>query len=414
MTTTDPRTTDPGTSEPVGTTPPETSAGSRAAWPLVAQREVMVKLRDRSFLIGTLVSLVIIVALFAFQAYNAEKHRDFDVAVTSSSAAMADQLAQAVPEIDDKVGVTPVEVADEDAARAALADESVDVWLHEGEDGWVLTGQTDVDSSLSGAVEPALARIVLAANAEEQGADLAALERGSTLSTELVEGDADEMVVARVVGVVMAVLFYMAAALFGMTLAMSVVEEKQSRIVEIISTSIPVRQLLIGKLVGNIALAMLQLALYVVVALVGVSFTPYGDMLPSLSAGLVWFLVFFLVGFTLIATLYAVAGALASRTEDVQSTSVPVTMLVMAMFFGAIFVQGAAIDWLSYVPPFSAILMPMQVVSGEATWWQALLALVLLLAAAGVVLVLAERIYRRALLQTSGKLGYRQAWNAEV
>lgn len=119
-------------------------------------------------------------------------------------------------------------------------------------------------------------------------------------------------------------------------------------------------------------------------------------------------------GFVLIATLFAVAGALASRVEDVQSTATPVTMLIMAVFFSGMLATGTVASVLSWVPPFSAVLMPMRLVTGQAQWWQALVALVLLLALTIVVLVAATRIYRRALLQTSGRLGYKEAWNAEI
>ncbi|WP_372430561.1 ABC transporter permease [Janibacter melonis] len=107
-------------------------------------------------------------------------------------------------------------------------------------------------------------------------------------------------------------------------------------------------------------------------------------------------------------------GALASRVEDVQSTSTPVTLLIMAVFFSGIFASGTIASVLSWLPPFSAVLMPMRLVTGQAQWWQALVALLLLLALTTLVLAVATRIYRRALLQTSGKLGYKEAWNAEI
>ena len=66
------------------------------------------------------------------------------------------------------------------------------------------------------------------------------------------------------------------------------------------------------------------------------------------------------------------------------------------------------------LPPFSAILQPMRLVTGESAWWEALLSLGLLALATGAVVLLAERIYRRALMQTSGKLTITQAWKAEI
>lgn len=89
-------------------------------------------------------------------------------------------------------------------------------------------------------------------------------------------------------------------------------------------------------------------------------------------------------------------------------------MLVMLMFFGAMFLDGAPKTVASFVPPLSAVLMPMRIVEGTAQWWEPVLALALLLGAGLGVVLAAERIYRRALLQTGGKLTVRQAWTAET
>ena len=86
------------------------------------------------------------------------------------------------------------------------------------------------------------------------------------------------------------------------------------------------------------------MALYAAIGLVGLSFTVVGDLLPAVTGALGWFLVFFLVGFLALACLWAVAGALASRTEDLQSTSTPITMLLLAIFFGSAFLDGTAAD----------------------------------------------------------------------
>ena len=154
------------------------------------------------------------------------------------------------------------------------------------------------------------------------------------------------------------------------------------------------------------------MALYAAIGLVGLSFTSFGDLLPSVTGALGWFLVFFLVGFLLLACLWAVAGALASRTEDLQSTSTPITMLLLAIFFGSAFLSGTPQTVLSYVPPASAVLMPQRILEGSAQWWEPVVALAILLATSAVVVLVAERLYRRSLLQTQGRISLRQAWSA--
>ncbi|KRE39418.1 aromatic ring-opening dioxygenase LigA [Janibacter sp. Soil728] len=384
------------------------------AWTLVARRELSVRLRDKTFIGSTLLSLVILVAVFGFQAWNANKASTYDLAVTSQSQQMGQVVVDAAPGIDDKVTVTLVDVADDQSAKAAVTDESADAWLHRTSDGWQLVGKSDVSPGLQDIATQSIGTAVLAANADKVGTDVTALQKGTDVTTDILDGDAEQAGIAKAVGFGMAILFYMSAAIFGMYLAMSVTEEKQSRIVEIIATSIPLRHLLFGKLIAAVALAVGQLLLYAAVAIVGASFTEWGDMLPGLTSGLIWFIVFFIAGFTMIAALYAVSGALASRQEDIQSTSFPVTMLLMVMFFGAMFASGPIVDVLAWIPPFSAILQPMRLVSGEAQWWEALISLGILAAVTVGVILVAERIYRRALMQTGGKLSYKDAWNAEL
>ena len=275
----------------------------------------------------------------------------------------------------------------------------------------MLTGKDDVDSGLTIAATTAIRDATLRANAAEAGTSVERLQRGSSVSTTVLDGSADRAGVAKAVGFALAMLFYVASLTFGIALANSVVEEKASRIVEIITTKISVRELLAGKVMGNLALALAQMAVFVGVGLIGLTFTDYDRFVPAISGAVGWFVVFFVVGFGLLACLWAVAGALATRTEDVQSTSMPLTTLTMAVFFAAIFVDGTAKTVLSFVPPFSAILMPMRVLDGSAPWWQALAALAILVVAAGLVVQVAARLYQRSLLQTQGRLSLRQAWS---
>ena len=210
-------------------------------------------------------------------------------------------------------------------------------------------------------------------------------------------------------GFIFAILFFMSAMTFGMQIAGSVVEEKSSRIVEIISAAIPIRHLLAGKILGNTVLGFGQMALFAIVGLVGISFTPYGDLLPSLTGAVVWFLIYFVAGFLALACVWAVAGSLASRQEDLQSTTTPLIMVLTVVYMAGLFVTGTVQTVLSYVPVISSVLMPQRLVAGTATWYDLVIGLVLNLAFAAVTVVVGEKIYRRSLLQTSGVISYRDA-----
>lgn len=382
-----------------------------APWRTVASREVRIRLTDRAFLIGTGVMTALIIVFLVAQALLGGRTSTYDVvAVTPQTQQMVQSIAQMAPSIDDKVKVTARGADTDAAARAQVDAGDADAWLSATADGFQLTGKDEVSSSLERVVGDAVRTEVLRQNAERAGTSIEELARGTTVTTEVLHGDVKERELGLALGFIFAFLFYMASMMFGFTLAGSVVEEKQSRIVEIIATKIPVRQLLAGKILGNTVLALGQTVLYVIIGLIGIQFTDYSSFLGDVSGGIVWFIVFFVVGFLLLACLWAVVGALSSRSEDMQSTATPLTVVLVAMFFLAFTVNDTWAAILSYIPPFSAILMPMRAVRGDAQWWEPWASIAILLAAAAVIVVVAERLYRRALLQNQGRLSIKQAW----
>lgn len=387
--------------------------GTSGMWLLVARREVMVKSTDRTFIVGTIVSLAMIAALVGLQIFLANRTQDYQLAVTPSAVALAESARTAAPDVDEDVVVEVERVPDDAAARTAVVEGTADAWLHRGDGGWVLTTKSDFEDDLQEVVAQVVRSQALQANAAELGTTLEALERGATLETTLLEGDAERAELVAFLSFVFVFLFYMATVTFGYALASSVVEEKQSRIVEIIATAIPLRHLLAGKVIGNTVLAFVQIALYVAVGLVGMSFTDYSSLTTAVSGAAVWFLVFFLAGFIALACLWAVAGSLASRTEDLQSTTTPLMMLLVAMLFGGLLMEDSWRTVGSFVPPMSAVLMPVRVLDQDVAAWEPFVALTLLLATAALTVKLGERIYRRSLLQSGGQMGLRQAWRAE-
>lgn len=389
-----------------------TERNTDPAWLLVTRREVVSRITDKSFLLGTAFMVVLIAGFIGFSAWQDERTDRVTLAATPDAVAMAAAIAELAPDVDDKVEVTVVEMEDEAAAETALREDEADAWLHPTDDGWQLTSESSEQDSLTAVARAVVRQQVLADNAASAGTSVEALEAGSSVTTDFLRGDAEKAAVAQAVGFVFVFLFYFAALVFGMQLASSVIEEKQSRIVEIIAAAIPLRHLLAGKVLGNTALAMIQLLVYLAVGLVGLSFTPYKSYVPELSGPTAWFLAFFFAGFVALACLWAVAGSLASRTEDLQATSTPLTMLMLVMFFGGVSLEGRAQVIASYVPPVSAVVMPKRILAGGVEWWEPLLALGLLAVFAAVTVWIGERLYRRALLQTGGRVSLRQAWAA--
>jgi ABC-2 type transport system permease protein len=300
-----------------------------------------------------------------------------------------------------------------DAAREAVADGTADAALLRDLDGWTVVGQDDVDPALARVLEDAVAAETLAAGARAAGTTAEELTAGAEVRTELLSGGQDRGPARLVVGFVFAFLFYLAAILFGMAIANSVLEEKQNRVVEILATAVPVRQLLYGKVLGNSLLAFGQIGLYAAVGLVGVNVTGAAADVGWILAASGWFVAFFVAGFAAQASVWAVLGSLASRSEDLQTNTGPImTVLIGALFVG-LYAEGAWLTAASFVPVVSSVAMPIRMLDGGVAWWQPVLSLALALAAAWVLLRLGERIYQRAVFQGGRSLTWREAARLE-
>lgn len=389
------------------------------AWMLVATREIVVRALNKGFLIGLVVNVVMIGGLIGFTSYMDGRTESFDVAVVAGdeSAATALESAAGTAASDDQdIELNVVRVDSAAAAEAALEDESADAWLSSGDGAagdWTLSGWREPDSDLAALVESTVRDQVMAGRAEAAGTTVDALTAGSDVETERLDGNPVDPQIVFVAGFVLAFLFFMGAVGSGSMIAGSVIEEKQSRLVEIIATAVPLRQLLAGKIIGSSVIALAQNLLLAGVGLIGASFTDLSAILPAMSATMIWFVVFFTVGFVAVAALYAVAGSLASRTEDLQYTTSPLMMLILAVYVVTFSADGMLERVLSYIPPASIVSMPVRVLNGDALWWEPLVSLlVLLLATLGAVL-LSERAYRGALMQTGGRVSWKAAIAAD-
>ena len=136
---------------------PRTSG--QAIWPIVMMREIVVKLRDRNFVVGTLVTLLLLAGGLAFQAFMSGKSNEVTVAVSGDGARQVmQQVGDSAPQRGDDMVLTISDAADPAAVDAAVRDGKADVGLVHGTDGWQLVGKTDVKSSMTSAVTESVRR----------------------------------------------------------------------------------------------------------------------------------------------------------------------------------------------------------------------------------------------------------------
>jgi ABC-2 type transport system permease protein len=215
----------------------------------------------------------------------------------------------------------------------------------------------------------------------------------------------------------LAFIFFITSFTFGLLIAQSVTEEKQTRIVEILVASVPVRALLAGKVAAMTLLAFGQIALITLVAFVGMRLADLETGVVNLIGPAIgWFLPFFVLGFIMLAALWAGVGALAARQEDLAGTSSPLQMAVMLPFFATIFLSdnAAAMKVLSYIPLSAPVAMPIRLFNDEAAAWEPVVSLVLLALTAVALLAVGARLYEGSLLRTNGRTSFGTAWRSRT
>jgi ABC-2 type transport system permease protein len=213
------------------------------------------------------------------------------------------------------------------------------------------------------------------------------------------------------------IVLYTLLILMGQFVAQGVVEEKSTRVVELLLSTMRPWQLLAGKIIG---LGLLGLAQIVAISVVGISGALLFDVvsLPGQLIGTVLTVVaWFILGYAFYAAVFAAAASLVSRQEDLASVITPMTVLLVIGFFIALQSAGDPSGSLatvtSYIPGLSPLVMPVRMAAGAAAWWEVVLAVVLMLVAIALVVRLGGRIYAGALLRTSGKTKIREALRAE-
>ena len=206
--------------------------------------------------------------------------------------------------------------------------------------------------------------------------------------------------------VVMVMLLYMTVLLYGVSVMRSVLEEKNSRILEVLLSSATSTELMVGKVLGVGAVGLTQIIVWVVMA--GAFALPALAMQPDLSQlqvspfVLAAFGVFFFLGYLLYSTIYAAIGAIVTTEQEGQQLNfVIVIPLVVSMMMLSAVVQtpdAPSVVWLSMVPFLSPVVMYARIVIQTPPLWQIALSLFLLIATIAGILVLCSRIYRVGIL----------------
>jgi ABC-2 type transport system permease protein len=398
----------------------------------VVRREYLERVRSKAFIIGTILGPVLMGAIMILPIFLAGRGgKLLRVAVLAPNGALQADVEEALQ--GAKRGDTPrfdVRPAGEGAVedreqelKEAVRGSRLDGYLLLPEEAVSASTATYYGRTVSNRMDLDLMRwtvhdVVVSRRIAEAGLDPARvkdLTRSLDLRTVRLteEGEEeDEGVVGMIFAIILLMILYTSILMWGQIVMTSIIEEKSSRVIEVVASGVAPTSVLAGKLLGVGGAGLTQFLVWSASLLVA-SIVAAGPLIGGMSmpevhpAILFSFVAFFLLGFALYATLYAAIGAAVNTVQEAQNFVFPVIIpLVMGLVCFPVVIEspdGGLATVLSLVPLLTPLLMFLRIVVLTPPWWQVVLSLVLLGASILGALWIAARIYRVGILMYGKK-----------
>ncbi len=378
---------------------------------LVAAREISTRIRDRTFIASSVLMIVLILGVLVFQVVVNSGDDTQRVGVVGDPGQLGTAIEAQAEALDVGVEVVPFDTGE--SARAAVETEEVDAVLLDGTGSAPELVVGTPDATLEALVSGAVGSVALGEVLAEAGVDAADLPQVTVTSLDDDTAADGQRTAVAVVGVV---VLYSLLILFAQFVAQGVVEEKSSRVVELLLATMRPWQLLAGKILGLGVLGLGQIAVIAAIGIGGALAFDVVELPGELVGTVLWLLFWFVLGYALFASLFAVAASLVSRQEDLGSVLTPASLVLVAGFIVALQAASDPRSTLavvtSYVPGLSPMVMPVRQAAGDVALWEVAVAVLLMLVAIALVVRLGGRVYSGALLRTSGKTKLKEALRA--
>lgn len=386
-----------------------------AAVLLVARRELRERLRQRSFAVSTAVTAAILVLLAVLPAaLGSDDASTYDVGVVGAAAADVGEALRPAPGSETTIEVRAFEGRSD--AETALRAGAIDAAIVD--DGVVVVDEA-LDGELGGILGAGArtAEVVGALRAAGVDEDEAgAVAEGRPLPVEALDPPDEAAEIRFGLVNIGTFLLYLQLIGYGFWVASGVVEEKATRVVEVVLAKVRPSQLLAGKVLGIGIIGFAQLLLFVSIGLGAAIASGSVDPPPGLALAALEVLAWFILGYSLYSCAFAVAGAIASRQEEVQNTSSPLTFLLVGSFIAAVTATGdpeGPVATVASLIPFSApLVMPLRNAAGAAAGWEVALSIGLVLATIAVLIPVAGRVYAGGALEVRSRIKLRTAWSS--
>ena len=405
----------------------------RKIW-LVLKREYLTRVRSRGFILSTVGLPLFSIGIFAVTMgiMTRKTERTLNISILDNVGGMRAQIAASLGEkLPDGRPMYQIAESWERPPDEAKIREELNRRIREGQlEGFILVPKDALDTKsitfqtrgpedfrTIEAVSRAADNALIAKRLSQRGVhvdDLHELLRGADLSIVRVTkaGESKDEGQGFLFQVSMVMILYITLVVYGVMTMRSVIEEKSSRIVEILASSINPTHLLTGKILGVAAVGLTQ---YLIWAITAALVSSYGAAMAGVfgrspstftiqlpTSFLIYPIIFFLAGYFLYASLYASLGAIAGSEEDSQQVQLPVTMmLAVCMILYLVILRepnSPLAVALTLFPLFAPILMVFRIMVQPPPFWQIALSLGLILASTVGVVRLSAKVYRVGIL----------------
>jgi ABC-2 type transport system permease protein len=397
----------------------EAPVGTWDAVRLITVREIAARTSSKVYRISSVIMVLAVMGSVIATKLIGGGGTGSTVGFTPPVAHLAAPFQSVAPTVGQTVTTSAV---DETTGQRQVRDGELDALVTGTPAGLRVIAEEDVPEDLRSALTVLARQIALDEQITRVGGDPAAVHSAvdsASFDLRTLDPPREHEGARLLLAFVVSFLVYVAIMIYGQIVAQGVVEEKTSRIVEILLTTIRPWQLMAGKVLGIGLVGLAQLAV-VMVAGLATGYATDSFTFPSALAGsaALWAAVWFLLGYVVYALVFAALGALVSRQEDVGGVTAPAVMLIALPYAAGVFILPADPDnevvaLLSFIPLFAPLLMPMRSALDVAPLWQVAVSIGLTLLLIVVLVWLAGRIYRNAVLRMGGRVKIKDALRAD-
>ncbi len=235
-------------------------------------------------------------------------------------------------------------------------------------------------------------------------------------------GEEQESDNAFLAGFAIAFMIYLNLAIYGQMIMSTVVEEKETKVSEILFSSAKPFELMMGKLVGVGLAGMTQFAIWIISAAVLIAFAlPYlaasglDISLPAITIPIIiYFLIYFLLGFFIYASIFALIGSMVTSVQEGgQFAFLPIMLMLAGFYFSFAVIRdpnSSLSFWASIVPFVAPMTMPVRIISDMPPLWQILLSIGINVLAIAALIWVASRVYRVGMLMYGKRATIPEVW----